>query len=842
MASKRQFSPCIDIIMQAAKTVGVELSDKQSNQILNELGNHAVALAPQYGGDVVAAMRKIAQDAAVTVKIRREAFRRSKILNLKAEKEMILMGQRFAQDYTFGEGLLSVLEGSIKGIFNASDSVDGRYKAYNESWTTEVGSKIKQVVSFKELRSGVHDVDIAKERAELSRANGTPGLTGNKVATEVAKILHENWVARTRAINLAGGFRRAIQNFFGEQSHDPARIKALGMTQNGYDKDVAFKKWADIMMTRLDPVATFKGNPPMAFLKSVFNHLETQDFTHSNFESVDTFPNGMSLADRVSQKERVLIFKDAESYVAHQKDFGRNDILDTAFSNIQFDARSAAVMEKVGPGGFDNFRKALNTLKREALERPDSAKQVASLKEERLIGAWRMASGEADLPGQGWLAKTQANLQNLVVGGSQGMVILSTPGDAGFQGLWSSRLGLGVFQTLVKDIGYLFGSNNSPEMLAKRAELIRLGVGAESFANNSTGRFAISEKGSTRLNKWIQIQYDWNGLNWWTRNLKMASSDALLTGLAAFEQFSISGMPQEMQILLGRYGIGDADWAAMKATIKDVGGDRWITTDGLDPKVAQKLRTMVLMEADTAVPTPGARERRFLTFGGTKAGTVSGTLARLVSFLHSYAVTVNSKVLPQEVYGRGNKNWKDWATGGGSVSAAAGSWARAGSLAAASFILTAVGMAARDALSGRNPRPFTDKDGNPHWNNIREIAQRSGAAGLLGELVLQEWQRGFKDPSTYLSGVLVQKYLDPLATIPWDAARGDDRWVGKTVELGKSLTPFANMIFVRQVADYVLLSRLQEALDHGSINRAKENLERRTGQTYFNDPNEYFLK
>ena len=833
MANKQQ-SPCAQLVFDAAKNAGVALSDKQANRILNELGNHAVALAPQFGGDILRAMKSITNDAIASVKIKRDAFRRSKILKLTKEKEMIFRAEDFGVKYTMGEGLRSVLEGSAKDVFGSAESVDSKFQAYNGAWTAEVGAKLEQILPNKELKSGVHNLDIAKERAELSNGK-QPGTTGNKIAADVAKVLHDNWQLRTRAINQAGGFRRALKNFFGEQSHDPARIKALGMTDSGYDKSVAFKKWSEKMLARLDHVATFKGNPPMEFLKSAFNNLESLDFTHSSFENVDTFPTGMSLASRVSEKERLLVFKDAESYVAHQKDFGRNDILDTAFSNIQFDARSVAVLEKVGPDGVNSFTKVLNHLKNIAKDRPDSAVQLASLKDESMIGAWRLASGEADLPGNGWMAKTQANLQNIVVGATQGMSVFSTPGDAGFQGLWSSRLGLGIFPTLVKDVGYLLGSKNTPEMMAKRAELLQVAVAAESFANNSTGRFAMSEKNSGRLSRYVQWQYKWNGMNWWTHNMKRASADALMTGIGVFKGKRILDMPPAMQTIFRRYAITPEDWTAMQTTIKDVGGDDWVTMDGLDEKVAHKVRTMILGEAEVAVPTPGARERRFLTFGGTAAGTTSGTLARLVGFLHSYAVTVNSKVLPQEVYGRGALDWKEWA-------ANPRSWGRAALLGATSFALTAAGMAARDLLSGRTPRPFTRDDGSPHWDNIREIANRSGAAGLIGELVTQEWQRGFKDPSTYLSGVVVQKYIDPMATIPWDIARGDDRWQGKAVELGKSLVPGINMIFVRQVADYVLLSRLQELADHGSLNRAKRNLENRTGQTYIHDPEDYFYK
>jgi hypothetical protein len=243
----------------------------------------------------------------------------------------------------------------------------------------------------------------------------------------------------------------------------------------------------------------------------------------------------------------------------------------------------------------------------------------------------------------------------------------------------------------------------------------------------------------------------------------------------------------------------------------------------------------MLNEIDVAVPTPGARERRLLTFGGTQAGTFGGTVARLVGFLHSYGVTINTKVLPNEVYGMGSKNWKDYLTG-------KRSWYRPIALAASSFVLGYAGLAAKEALAGRTPRPLEKEDGTPHWDNIREIAQRSGAAGLIGDLVLQEWQRGFKDPSTYASGVLMQKYIDPLMTIPWDFARGDERAVVKTISAIGGLVPFGNMLFARQAADYLFLSSVKEMLDHGSIRRAEDTTQERTGQKFFMRPSENHLK
>lgn len=836
--SNSQQSPCVQHVIDAAAKVGVELSEKKATKILNELKNYATAKAPEFGGDVIKALNSVTQEALISAQIKAEAHKRAKVLVLLRKRGIINIAQRFMQEgLTAGEGVTALLEGSAKDVFGSNFSVYTIAENYHKNWSGEVGSKVEAVIPWSELRTKVHDLDIAKETNALANGTDAPGFTGNPVAAQVAKIFHESWLQRTKLLNDAGTYRRPSRFHYGIQSHDAALMMKQGMVKGVYDKEVAFKTWATDMLGWVDPVETFRGNPPLATLRSAFDNLETRDHTHSAWEGTETFPNGLSLADRVSEVEKLFVFKDAESYLAHQQKYGARDLADSVFNSIANDARSLALLEKVGPGGKDTLTKAIKELRDIVQERPDSKKQMDALKrEESIMGAWRVASGEADLPGKGWLANAQANMQNITALATQGPVLLSATTDPAFQNIWSSRVGIKTVDILMKDLSYFSSTGKSTgEIGAKRAALKAMGVMPETYTRMSVGRVVQSDPRSRRLAGWLTKMYEWNGMNKWTQDLKMASADALMVYLGEQVHLPMDKLTPENQILLRRYAITPAEWSEMAAGKQTVGDATWLTGEGLAPKLQNKIRAMVLSEIDVAVPTPGARERRLLTFGGTQAGTFGGTVARLIGFLHSYGVTVNSKILPNEVYGSGSKTWKDHFTRGRS-------WYRAAGLAASTFVLGYVGISAREALSGKKPRSILNPDNSIHWDNMRDIAQQSGAAGIVGDLVLQEWKRGFKDPSTYASGVLMQKYVDPLATIPWDFVRGDDRAVGKAVSAIGGLVPFGNMLFARQAADYVFLSSLQEMFDPGSLRRAEDAATKRTGQEYFYRPSEAHLK
>ena len=837
MATSNQ-TPCTQTVIEAAAKVGVELSERKANKILAELTNYARAKAPAFGNDVVKALDHITQEAVLSAQIKKEAHQRAKVLVLLRKREMLARAERFmANNLTAGEAIVSLLEGTSKDVFGGNDSVATAAHLYDKQWAGELGSKVEAVLPWHELRTRVHDLDIAKEMNALASERDLPGFTGNKVAAQVAKILHDSWIARTDLLNQAGAYRRPSKTFFGIQSHDATKMMKQGMVNGKYEKDVAFKVWAQDMLNWVDPVETFRGNEPLATLKSAFDNLETRDHTHDAWEGTETFPNGLSLADRVSQVERLFVFKDAESYIAHQRKYGARDLADSVFTSIQQDARALALMEKVGPGGKETLLQTLKALRDVVQTRPDSAKQMDALKrEEAVLGAWRIASGEADLPGKGWLAQSQANMQNLTALATQGPVLLSALPDAAMQQLWGTRIGVGSLDLFARTLGYFFSTGKSTgDIAAKRGMLKAFGVMPETYSRMSTGRVVESDPRSRMLAGWLTSMYEWNGMNKWTQDLKMASADALMTYLGEQVAVPFDKLIPETQIMLRRYGITAEDWSALAAGKQTVGDATWLTGEGLAQPLQAKLHALVLSEIDVAVPTPGPRERRLLTFGGTQAGTWGGTVARLIGFLHSYGVTVNSKILPNEVYGSGSKSWREHAT-------KTRSWYRAAALAASTFALGYIGLSAREALNGRKRRPLTTPEGTPHWGNLREIAQRAGAGGLIGDLVLQEWQRGFKDPSTYASGVLMQKYIDPLATIPWDFARGDKRAIGKSVSAVGGLVPFGNMVFARQAADFLFLSSLQEMLDPGSLRRAEDAAQKRTGQEFFFRPSEEHIK
>lgn len=241
----------------------------------------------------------------------------------------------------------------------------------------------------------------------------------------------------------------------------------------------------------------------------------------------------------------------------------------------------------------------------------------------------------------------------------------------------------------------------------------------------------------------------------------------------------------------------------------------------------QRLRAFIVDRVDTAVLTPGARERAALN-RGTLPGTAVGEAMRFAMQFKSFSVAFTTRVLGREVYGRGARTLAE------SFQSGKGDWVGTAQLILSLTALGYVVYSSKEILKGREPRdPLDPKT----W--VAAFLQ-GGGAGIFGDFVFGEANR--------FSGGLVATAAGPtagsaeaLAEIMWRMRDGDDA-AAQSFRFAINHTPGLNLFYVRPLLDFLILHDAAEALNPGALRRMERRIERENRQSFWLRPSQDRLR
>lgn len=293
-------------------------------------------------------------------------------------------------------------------------------------------------------------------------------------------------------------------------------------------------------------------------------------------------------------------------------------------------------------------------------------------------------------------------------------------------------------------------------------------------------------------------------------------------------------LPPDLSRTLSMYGIDSADWDKIRSTKWSDDRGNWVTPEGLQglglkPRefdaLDSKLRTYFADRVDIAVPTPGASERRIATMD-TKAGTPLGEAVRLMMLFKSFPITVANKIMTRDIYGQGANSIGEWLLND-----------HKGKFHLATMIAMAtvggyLSMAIRDAINGKTPRELIT-DGEINYDVLNEAAIRGGGVGLMGDLMLHDYERNFTSFLETAAGPVLGQ-LDTVAQTLTKAKHGEN----VTKQIGKLTVdniPMINLFYVRPVLNYYVLWNLEQMMDPNRIRNMQKSAER-NHQEYFMGP------
>ncbi len=424
--------------------------------------------------------------------------------------------------------------------------------------------------------------------------------TGDDVAARLAKQFSDT-AEKMRVIhNKLGGDIKKDQGWNLPQSHNAYRIRKVSQSE-----------WVDFTISRLDmgsmwnkeTKAFFKSEEELRpYLNDMYENIRTNGAAKMDWEK--SMYKDMMVATGLTQKGRFLRFKNGDSWLEYQKNFGEEDIFSSMMTYMKGIARENAMLKTLGP----NPGAAMNYLA--ALARTAGGKDRLITRAENI---WK------DLSGQ--MSGKQGMLQRFVEGTREVMTFklgsapISAIGDQGTLALVSRANGIPFLRTHM-----LFLKTLKDGKL--KQFLLQSGVNSDYVIDVTSGMTRYSEASSMKvLGKMSDRFHRLSGLNAMTEAGKASIQLSTLGHLANVEKKSWAELSPENIRMMTEFGIDEADWKVMSKSKKQtIDGARFVDLRNLPNNLQLKVANMMDVLAYRAIPAPDAEVMAIM-----KQGTVSGT-------------------------------------------------------------------------------------------------------------------------------------------------------------------------------------------------------------------------
>jgi len=797
------------------------------------LGADEIATGMQY--DAMQAADTLANNIQMAAVIEK----RNAKLNIAVRLKATAYVNQFRDAGLDFEGFRGLLVGTERKRAGGRVSVESEQKNFRGEWLGGMIADLEKQGLMRAFASGEFDRDAYAALYNLAK-DGAGNEKLPKEAVAIAEIVNKYQSDARNTRNRFGAWIRDLQGYIVRQSHDMFKIRNAG--------EKAYKEAVLPLLDLKRSMRDFDGSAD-DFLTRVYDDFAAGSHmkTAAGEDDLQAFGAGSSLARKESQS-RVLYFKDGDSAYQYNQKFGQGKLSDSVLGGLDHAAKSAGLLKLLGT----NPQATAERLFKEYAEslRGDPKRRSAFLSHRNeLDNLLAHVDGSANIPGNATAAKissfTRAWESMAKLGG---MLITSVTDLPNYAAELRFGQNKNLLSGVLDGIGALTRGRTAGE---KRAVLNSLGVFHESTLGSVFARFDSPDLMGGKTAAAMQMFFKLTGMNWWTESLRDGYALSHSAYVSSHSGKSFDKLPTALRDMLGLYNVDAGKWDVLRlAKTQMADGRGYITPDGLRtvPRAALEnyiiqagrkvtdaaimnlqddlssaLRTMTIDRMHHAVIEPGARARAFM-LRGTQPGTVPGELLRFVSQFKSFPVALIQSTLGREVYGRGYDTLGDYVKRG-----------KGDMLGLASFIAlsTAMGYAAmsiKDLLRGKNPRPVDDP------RTWAAAMVQGGGLGIYGDFLFGKFNRMGGSLSGSMAGP-VANLADTAADL-WTRIRTGDDVAATAFNAALQNTPFANLFYTRVALDYLVLHRIQEAMNPGFLKRMERRVERDNGQTFFLPPSQ----
>jgi hypothetical protein len=641
-----------------------------------------------------------------------------------------------------------------------------------------------------------HSADlIGRVRKKAQLDDIVRELFGKDTGNGSAKALAEAWRRTAEKLrqrfNAAGGDIGFRADWGLPQAHDWAKVRKAG-----------YPAWRAAIWDRLDRTKMVDERTGKPFsdealelvLNDVFETIRS-DGTHSMTPGA---PGGKALANRRADG-RFLAFKDADSWMAYQKEFGTADPYAAMMGHVDGMARDIAALEVLGPNPEMTLRWVKDTLAQSAgRDRSPGADGVSDAKAagraiDRLWDEYRGAHNAAD---KEWLALTFSGLRSWEVATKLGGAMLTAVSDFGFQRSRRKFNGLSNAMMVPQYLKLMRPGSAEAQKMAVRRGLI-----AEEWAHRTAGqnRLFMEEMTGAIPRSLANFVLRASGLNRHTQSMRWVYGMETLATYTEAAGKGFAELEPELRSALARYGLDAADWDKLRSAPMDRdGGVEWISPhNAKDPQLAARFMEMVHGEKDLAVPVADLETRA--TFNsmlpkGTWRGELGRSMVQFKSFGLSVMLAQTREILAMST--------------GTAASYTAG-------LVIGTTLMGGVAIQLKALANGQDLRPMDDpprlrnREGEwaPSGGFWGAAMFQGGGLGIAGDFFYSAESRTGQGFGTWLAGPL----LGDAQRVTNTASAKDPR--KSVVRTAKGFVPGNNIWYSRTAFDRLVADRIDEAIN-----------------------------
>jgi hypothetical protein len=648
--------------------------------------------------------------------------------------------------------------------------------------------------------------------------------SGDAAAKGFARAWEDTHEWLRQRFNAAGGAIGKLENWGLPQRHDARALRKAGR-----------QAWKDYIRPRLDVAKMRHPLTGQAVaereLDGILDEIWTSIATDGWMERQPTrqrFGRG-ALANQRAE-HRFLVFRDADTWLEYQRDFGGGDPFASMMGHVNMMARDIAAMEILGPNPSGTIEWLKQAVRREASLKAagqparfagegDPLDRAARM-ERRIDGVWRSIRGELNTPVSTKAANVLGAARSLITASVLGQAALSALSDVGFAQAARKFAGLPQM-SVVSDLVKSFRP-------ATRREAVEAGLILDSAAHvfQAQARYIGTLQGPEWANYIADRVLTWSGLTPWTQGARHSF------GLAAQLEFgkragqAFDQLPDALANTLRRYGISPREWDLIRqAPLHRRDGAEMLRpaeiAERVNPVLAERYLEMILQETEYAVPNASHRSRTLLidqNQPGTLWGEALRSFAQFKSFgsvvLFLHGARVHNQLAQRETRMAG--------------------MAYAGSVLVTTAMLGALSIQLKQLVAGRDPQDMAD----PAF--IGKALLQGGGLGIYGDFLFADLNRFGGGFASTLAGPLVGRANDF-----WNLTAGNAVQLasGEKTHFGRELVRFArgnvpggNIWYLKLAAERLLFDQLAWLADpeaQKAFRRQEQYWQRATGQEFF---------
>lgn len=802
----------------------------------DEIENLVAELEQLKRGDDPDAVKKVAKKRVEKTEKHKLIEKRARLQNAAVEARLLQAAEE--ADKLYGNpalGLHAMISGSnspFKGNLKSAHAVQlGLVHKYAGGLISDLKAK-NLLPQFNNMK-GEFELHVTRVLAELNKTKpDLSRLNVSKDAIEIGKIMHKYQRASTERANRAGAWVELRQGYVTRQNHSPRRMIKAGK-----------KAWKDFVRGRLNwDLMDIEPKAREKFLEEAYLSIKSGVRITDDIDDVTKAFKGPSSLARRTSANRVLLFKDADSWYEYDQAFGYGSLRESYMQDIMRMAKATAVIDKFGTNPEAMLDRVVGRLS-EKYRNDD--KRLARLQGRTsgvtLKAALAEVTGDVNMGASGTVAQIASAHRALITMARLGGAWISALADVQFMATNRMFQGQGFFASWRDALTAPIEGMSSGE---QRRFADALGVGLENQLGDFMARMHAQDEVAGKTAKMLHYFFKLNLLGPWTASNKRGISMIMSRDLANNSTKSWTQLPNDLRRLLESYDFNSTKWDIVsKSVVEGPDGRKYMVPDGLnefdlnDPSFLREAEPTIFAgmnerqraalvestqeslvaffanEADHAVPSPGARERGIMR-QGYRPGTPEGEAIRYVAQFKSFGVSAITRVLGRQIYGRGAKNLKE--------ALGMGLGANMG-LINVIVVGTFMGyliMQAKEMLAGKSPKPMSPQ-------LLMQSMVQGGGLGLYGDFLLSEAHRYGGTPLEQLAGPAATGIFDAAGLINKmrdDALGQDVSWETEGLKFLKGHTPYMNLFYTKQVTDYLIWHHLFEAANPGYLRRIEDRV------------------